>query len=269
MSYKLNTRSLSNEICAINAMSCLLECEYTEIDTSSAGFAEYIASKRSEISLVGDVAVIPVSGALGERLDDFDVYFGMTDYSDVREKIIAANDDPTITAIVLDIDSPGGFVVGTEETAQVISDSAKPVVAFTNTMAASAAYWLGVAADAFYATPSSQVGSVGVYSLFYDWSKAFERAGITAELFTSGSLKGMGAVGVPLTDEQREYLQNNVEELAIQFKSYVVSRRGKIDDRHMEGQTVRGRAALAAGMIDRLGDFASAVQEASDAAAIR
>lgn len=269
MAYPINIRSIGNDICALEPMSCRIEADTAKVEMDAQTFSDYVTGLRSQMDVINDVAVIPVCGVLGERLDDYDVFFGMCDYGDVRAKIAAANDDPMVSGIVLDIDSPGGYVVGTEETAAAIMASEKPVIAFTNTLAASAAYWLAVSADALYATPSSRVGSVGVYTLFYDWSQAFERAGIKAEMFKSGALKGIGATGVELSDEQREHLQQGVDELAAEFKAFVRSRRGFVDDFNMQGQVIRGRRALQANMVDRLGDLTSAVEEASDAAAIR
>jgi len=267
MNYKIHAQSIPNELCALAISSCTIDCQEEMPDRQAITFVEYMQQLRSAYSVVDGVAVIEASGVLGERLDDFDVYFGMTDFSDIRDMIAAANADDMVSAIVLDVNSPGGFVTGTEETAAAIMRSAKPVVAFTSTMAASAGYWIFVAAKATYASPSATLASVGVYSLFYDWSEAFAQMGIKAELFASGKFKGMGSMGVPLTDEQSAHLQEGVDELAAEFKGFVRARRGNVSDANMEGQGIRAKVAIKENMVDRIGTLEDAINEARSASA--
>ena len=70
--------------------------------------------------------------------------------------------------------------------------------------------------------------------------------------------------GIPLTDEQRELLEDEVDALATEFKNHVISARGEINPDHMEGQTLWGTAAKAAGLIDEIGDFEAALTEAQE-----
>ena len=88
--------------------------------------------------------------------------------------------EPSISAIVLDVDSPGGSVFGVEELATEIraARGTKPVVAVANSMAASAAYWIASQADELVITPGGMVGSIGVLTAHEDISKAQEMAGI-------------------------------------------------------------------------------------------
>jgi ClpP class serine protease len=103
----------------------------------------------------------------------------------------------------LDIDSPGGTVAGTPELAAAVSalDQKKPVYAFSSGLMASAAYWIASQARAIYATPSAQVGSIGVVQAVVDRSAAINAAGIKVEVFSVGKYKAMGAPGTPLTDD--------------------------------------------------------------------
>jgi ClpP class serine protease len=82
---------------------------------------------------------------------------------------------------------------------------------------ASAAYWIGVTADAIFAEPSAEIGSIGVYSAFLDESRAFEMEGLKTELFKTGKYKGMGMPGLPLTEDQRALIQAEVDRVNKQF----------------------------------------------------
>jgi ClpP class serine protease len=126
-------------------------------------------------------------------------------------------------------------------------------VAFTDTEAASAAYWIGSAADRFVATPSATVGSVGVYMAIPDYSKAFEMEGVRMDVIKSGTLKGAGIPGTSLTDAQRADLQAQVEEIHADFKASVLGKRSMVADEDMEGQVFSGRTAARKGLVTGLG----------------
>ena len=216
-----------------------------------------------EYTNIDGVAVIEIDGALGYRLDQIDkACIGMVDYNDIREAIDKANSDQTVGSILLHINSPGGMVTGLKETADYIQSSLKPTVAFTDSLCASAGYYLASACTSIFGTYSSDVGCIGTLMSWIDITGAMEKAGLKAELIASGKYKGMGTPGIPLTDEQRAYLQDEVDELAEEFRNYVVSRRGNVQGESMEGQTMSGKNALAAGLIDEVGDFEEALTEA-------
>lgn len=216
-----------------------------------------------EYTNIDGVAVIEIDGALGYRLDQIDkACIGMIDYNDIREAIDKANSDQTVGSILLHINSPGGMVTGLKETADYIQSSLKPTVAFTDSLCASAGYYLASACTSIFGTYSSDVGCIGTLMSWIDITGAMEKAGLKAELIASGKYKGMGTPGIPLTDEQRAYLQDEVDELAEEFRNYVVSRRGNVQGESMEGQTMSGKNALAAGLIDEVGDFEEALTEA-------
>ena len=95
-----------------------------------------------------------------------------------------------------------------------------------------------------------------------DVSKAYEMQGVKRELIASGKYKGMFTPGLSLTNEQRAYLQDEVDELAEEFREYVTTRRNGVDQEHMEGQTLMGVSAKQANLIDEIGGFEAALTEA-------
>jgi len=135
-----------------------------------------------------------------------------------------------VQAVFLDMDSPGGTVNGTPELAALVADvsKAKYTYAFTDGQMCSAAYWIASQSDAVFATPSARVGSIGVLLPMLDESKAFEQAGIKDELFAAGKYKSVGVPGLLLTDEQRAWLQSDVDKIYADFKAAVLARGRRI-----------------------------------------
>jgi hypothetical protein len=134
---------------------------------------------------------------------------------DFRDAFREALNSPEIQAIVLDVDSPGGYVDLVPETAQEIYDARgeKPIVAVANTTACSAAYWIASQADEVVVTPSGSVGSIGVYMLHEDWSKFNEDFGIDPTYIFAGRYKVDGNPDEPLSDTAREEWQQEVDDL--------------------------------------------------------
>lgn len=155
-------------------------------------------------------------------------YWG-TSTPDITQAVSRAANDPNISGIMLEINSPGGQSAGVEALGSTIADARrkKPVWASIEGVGASAAYWAASQADMVYAVnKSSFVGSIGTYLSFYDSSKAAKDAGVEAVVFATGSLKGAGMTdGSPLTEEQRTYFQGLVNAIQGSFDSAVKSGR--------------------------------------------
>lgn len=192
------------------------------------------------------VGIVTIHGALMKRPDFFArLLLGATDMEDVTAALEAARDRADVQAVFLDVDSPGGTVNGTPELAALVADvsKAKYTYAFTDGQMCSAAYWIASQADAIFATPSARVGSIGVLMPMLDESKAFEQAGLKVELFAAGKFKSIGVTGTALTDEQRTWLQAQVDETYADFKAAVLARGRRITPDVMEGQCFSGRKA--------------------------
>ena len=198
------------------------------------------------LTVDGGVGIVTVHGALMKRPDFFArLLLGATDMEDVAAALEAARDRADVQAVFLDVDSPGGTVNGTPELAALVAEvsKAKYTYAFTDGQMCSAAYWIASQADAIFGTPSARVGSIGVLLPMLDETKAFEQAGLKVEMFAAGKYKSMGAAGVSLTDEQRAWLQAQVDEIYADFKTAVLARGRRITPDVMEGQCFSGRKA--------------------------
>ena len=212
--------------------------------------------------IIDGVAVVPISGVLGKRMSNFEKSCGGCDYDDITAVVKMIDDDPAIKAAVFDYDSPGGNVTGLREAAQAVKQINKPSVAYTELVAASAAYYLMCGSDAVYTAYSSQVGCIGTIMSFLDLSKYYENAGAKVEVISSGIHKGAGIPGTSLTEEQRTLLENNVMSLADEFYSWVRLSRGAIKESDMQGQCFRGSEAVKIGLTDRVGSLSDAIAEA-------
>ena len=198
------------------------------------------------------IAIIPVKGVIGKGLSELESLCGCCDVHDIEEMLEECERDPSIKTIILDIDSPGGTSVGVPELANRIKNCSKEVISFTGNECWSAAYWIGSQASSFYATPSSSVGSIGVYIAFPDCSEAYKMEGVKMDVIKSGAYKGAGIPGTSLDEGQRKMLQQEVEDIHVDFKDAVKSVRSFVEDSSMEGQQFSGKRAAEAGLVTAL-----------------
>ena len=217
----------------------------------------------------GNVATIPLKGVLMPQVSLLAMLFGMgSSLNSFRSDLRQAAANPEISHIVLDIDSPGGLVDHIPEAAQEIRQAAskKPVTAVANTLAASAAYWLGSQATDFSITPSGEAGSIGVYSVHKDMSEAHANAGINPTIISAGKRKTEGNPYEPLTKDAAEGIQEAVNDYYSMFTRDVARSRGvstsDVRDGYGEGRTLTAKRAVDAGLADRVETLSSAVARA-------
>lgn len=210
-------------------------------------------------SVYNGVGVHNISGIIGKNLASMDIACGGYDVNTLADALVALHDDPSVKEIILNIDSPGGVVTGVPEAADMVAASQKPIVSYTDSQAASAAYWIGSQASAFFASRSSDVGSIGVYSLHLDRSRMMANMGLNVNVFRSGSEKAAGVAGTPLTEKQKAAIQASVEEIGVDFRSAVSTKRKSVNKDSMEGQVYSGSNAMSAGLIDGIAPSLGAV----------
>lgn len=178
----------------------------------------------------GHVAVVPLSGVMGRRLSGLELMCGGCDVDRFVGALRAGAAQPGVRGVVLDVDSPGGMVTGTPETADAVGELAAemPVVAYAERQMYSAAYWVGCHAGEVFAARSAGVGSVGVICRGLDDSAAWEAEGRRAEVFASGTQKDRGVPGVAWREEHREAVQEMVDGLAGEFAAAVRANRPEV-----------------------------------------
>ena len=203
-----------------------------------------------QMEVYDGVAHVPICGPLGRGLGKFEKGAGATDFGDVCDDLDAAEENPEVRAVLLDIDSPGGSWNGTPECADRISACQVPVYAFSGGQIMSAAYWLACATEGIFITRSAGVGAIGVYSSYTDVSEACAKAGARVQVFSSGKYKGAGVPGTSLSREQAEFLQARILEMASAFYAHVHGTRPDVEDGDMQGQWFVGESAVKRGLVD-------------------
>ena len=206
--------------------------------------------------------MIPVFGILGKHLDNMEMACGGCSIDRVSAMLSEADADPECARIIMAFHSPGGTVTGIPELAAKIKDvsSRKPIIAYTDGQCCSAALWLASQADTFLVSPSACVGSVGVYNLILDESRAMEMEGLKVQAVSDGKFKLTGAPFKPLNDEEKAMLQARVDGIGVAFRAALTASR-EIAPEDMQGQTFTGLEAVAKGFADGLADDLDEVLE--------
>lgn len=219
--------------------------------------------------IVGSVAVIPVHGVLTPRASWMTEVSGMTSTQQLSDWIRTAVADKDVSAIVLDTDSPGGDAKGNAEVSQVIRESrgSKPIKTVVTGLAASAAYYIGSSADEVIVSPSSEVGSIGTFSVHREDSKYNAERGFTYSVIKAGENKAAGNSYEPLTDKTRAVLQERVDALNEQFVADVAKNRNVSTDvvnkQFGQGKVLLAQAAVTAGLADRVATLEQVIAELS------
>lgn len=200
----------------------------------------------------GGVALVPVIGTLGPSR-----YWCWTTYEEVVSATAAAVADPSVAAVLLVVDSPGGYVVGCADAAAALrelSGKGKPIGAYAQDLAASAAYWLAGATGRVSCSSTGLVGSVGCLILHVEMAAALADWGITANVIRSAPRKAEANFVEPLTDAARAQLQAEVSDAAALFVAAVASARGLADTAvtATEGACLTAGQALSAGFVDAI-----------------
>ncbi len=216
-------------------------------------------ARRPADRRIGSVAVLPLFGTIFPRANLMTEVSGATSAERFGAQFSELINDPDVGAVVLDVDSPGGMVSGVEELSKRIYEARgkKPIVAVANHLMASAAYWIGTAADEIVVTPSGEVGSVGVFAVHEDISGALEQDGIKISLISEGKYKTEGNPYQALTEEARTAIQVRVSEAYDAFIKAVARNRdvkpASVRNGFGEGRVVGSRQAIELGMADRMG----------------
>ena len=213
------------------------------------------------------VAVIPLTGIITPQGSLLSMLFGGAPggLMGFRDAFSTAIRSPDVSAVVIDVDSPGGLTDLVPETAAMVREArgSKPIVAVADTLMASAAYWIAAQADELVATPSGYAGSVGVYRVHEDWSKADEQAGVKVTYVHAGRLKVEGNPAEPLSEEAEARWQADVDDVYGMFVADVAAGRGisaeQVIANYGEGRSLNAKRALEAGVVDRVATYEDVV----------
>lgn len=217
----------------------------------NAGSALYNIVEGSDIAQADTLGIVRIDGMI---LDS--------------EKTIAwidkLRENQKVRGVLLRINSPGGAVVPSQEIFQAVKRLAdtKPVVVSMSSAAASGGYYIAIGAHHIIANPSTLTGSIGVRMGMVNMQELMDLIGISQQGLASGPLKEAGTPYRPMRDDERAYLQSMVDDMYEVFIEAVAQQRGMdINDvrKLADGRAYTGRQALAAGLVDELGDYSRAI----------
>jgi len=219
-------------------------------------------NQREAMAVEDGIARIHVKGFLASGLSFIESCTEASDYRAVQKELRQAAEDPTVSGILLRIDSPGGSVVGCLETAQIVASISKPVSAHIQSLGGSAAYFIASGAQAIYSNETAFVGSIGTIATFMDYAGFLENAGITPHIFTSpgADMKASGNQYRTPTEAEKEDMEEVVREYGDQFLSFVLSRR-EVSPEVLRGNAVSGRQAPGFGLTDGIATEAEVIEE--------
>ena len=204
------------------------------------------------------IAVIKINGVLEKNHQWYMDYIGGMGMNVIGEDFKKALNDDSVESIFLAIDSPGGTVDGTADLASLIYESRgqKQIVSYADGLMASAAYYIGSAADTVLTKKDSFIGSIGVYTINFDYSKYLDNAGIKATVIKAGRFKAIGNPYEQLSKEGEAKLQEEVDAIYSMFVADVAKHRDKSTEDVLkdmaDGRVFIGSKALEAGLVDEI-----------------
>ncbi|MDR1519211.1 MAG: signal peptide peptidase SppA [Planctomycetota bacterium] len=220
----------------------------------------------------GDIAIVRIQGKIdgaGSPLD------GDGMLADVAEQLRAAARDDRVKAVLLQIDSPGGGFAASDQIYHEVANlrrGGKTVLAWAGGLMASGGYYIAAAAAGIMANPAATVGSIGVIMNHFEVGDALRSLGITVDPITSGAHKDIGSPFREMTPDERKLLQAHVDALHRRFVAIVAKGRNIPPERVGElagGDIFGAEAAMANGLVDRIGYIEDALDWVGELAGVR
>lgn len=217
-----------------------------------------VSERGGPFAFGGDrVAVIEIEGLIVDPLP-------------VVRELEEHRDDPSVRAVVVRIDSPGGVVGPSQEIYEAIRRvraKDKPVVASLGAVAASGGYYIAAAADRIVANPGTLTGSIGVIMHLAELEGLFKKIGVRYEVIKSGRYKDLGSFARRMTQDERRLLQDLLDDVYLQFVEAVAEGRGLDREAVLalaDGRIFSGRQARGLQLVDALGGLQEAVELAAE-----
>ena len=206
----------------------------------------------------------------GKRLGLVEIEGVILDSKRAVEQLERFEDDASIAAVILRIDSPGGGVAASQEiyeAAKRVRASGKFVIASMGSVAASGGYYIACAADTIMANPGTTTGSIGVIMEMMNATELLNKIGVRFDVIKSGRYKDSGSPFRPMTDDDRKYFQRYVDDAYEQFVEVVATERELEKSEVLklaDGRVFTGQQALEMGLIDLTGTYQEALALAAE-----
>ncbi len=220
------------------------------------------------LSVIVRIMMVGTS-SIGQKVAVLDIT-GIISKSDAPIKLIHAyRDDPSVKALVLRINTPGGSVAPVQEIHRELTKLKKPIVASMASTAASGGYYIASAADTIVANPGTLTGSIGVIMQFTKMRGLYEKIGLEQQIIKSGQFKDAGSIFRDLTEAEKDILQETVDDVYNQFIDAIFESREKHLTRDeivklADGRIFSGKQAQTHKLVDKLGNLQDAIKIAGE-----
>jgi len=267
----------SDKLAEIQAIySAHLRGESIDISAVEEKVGHALDNEQKPYQVVNGIALIELSGIVTKRMNLFSKVSGGISTEIALRDFRQAMADNAVTGIILIVDSPGGTVDGTAELASAINEASnlgsKPILTYTDGTMASAAYWIGAAADRVYINnDTARVGSIGVVATHVDYSQYEAKLGIKTTEVYAGKYKRIASEYAPLSKEGRRYMQDEVNYYYTVFADAVAGFRPGLqipqdgDIPWADGRIFIGRQSIEAGLVDGIATLDQLVSRLSNA----
>ena len=201
----------------------------------------------------------------GEKVGVIEIIGAITDSKDIIHNLKRFNEDDSIKAIVIRIDSPGGGVGPSQEIFREIrkTSESKKVIASIGGVAASGGYYIAAGADGIVANPGTITGSIGVIMGYTNFQEILKKIGLVPVVIKSGEYKDIGSPVREMTKKEKEILHNLANQIHRQFIKAISEGRGieqsKVE-KFADGRIFSGEEAKKLGLVDRFGNLEDAIE---------
>jgi protease IV len=218
--------------------------------------------------LIVIVRALMTADSIGDKVAIIDIIGVITKSEMMIAQIHQYRDNPTVKAIVLRIDSPGGSVAPVQEIYRELSRLDKPIVASMGGTAASGGYYIAAAADRILANPGTLTGSIGVIMQFMKMKGLYEKVGLDQQVVKSGEFKDFSSPLRDLTDREQTLLQETIDDVYAQFVDAILEgRKDRLTREEIvavaDGRIFSGRQAQGYKLVDELGNLPDAIELAA------
>ncbi len=214
----------------------------------------------------GSIALLPLRGFISHRATMWSEMGFESSSETFGMWMDAVMNDASIGAIIIDVNSPGGTVHGLTAISDKIfaARGKKPIIAVSNSLMASAAYFIASAADEVIADPDSLTGSIGSVAVHIEQTKMLEGLGVKATIIRSAEHKFEGSPFEELSDSAKAHIQSQIDAFAEKFIAAVARNRNttaaNVRANFGKGRVLMAEQALAVGMVDKIATMESVVE---------
>lgn len=237
---------------------------------SIVGFFMLMGEVFTMPSVDNKVAVIPIKGEITLEECGGSIFgsYQCAQVSVIKKKLEEADEDPTVKAIVLDINSGGGSVVASGELMQAIKETSKPTVAYIGEVGASGAYYAASASDWIIADRNAMTGSIGVIMTLNHYYGLYGKLGINVTVIKAGESKDIGSPYRPITEEEEKELKEMIDNIYYDLIENIAENRKNLSlndvEKLSDGSIYLGSEAAEKGLIDDIGSMDDAIKKAAE-----